>query len=198
MTDRYDLREYDHQFFRDNQDEQFRFGDWVIPKLNKLLKPKSILDVGCAGGGQIELWKNLEKEAWGIEGSPNIDEIISRTAESFIVRHDLRDKLNQPVICPVDLVQSYEVAEHIEKEYSEIFVENIVIHYPKHIVMTAAPVGQDGTFHVNCAPKESWIEKFGKHHYNIDNEIEGEIKSWGNPPDCAGWFLPNLMVYKRG
>ena len=34
--------------------------------------------------------------------------------------------------------------------------------------------------------------------YVIDNEIEDEIKSWGNPPDCAGWFLPNLMVYKRG
>ena len=130
--------------------------------------------------------------------SDNIDEIISRTADSFIVRHDLRDRLEQPVICPVDLLQSYEVAEHIEKEYSEIFVENIVMHYPKHIVMTAAPIGQDGTFHVNCAPKESWIEKFGKHHYNIDNEIEDEIKSWGNPPDCAGWFLPNLMVYKRG
>ena len=110
---------FDHQFFRDNQEEQFKFGDWVIPKLNKLLKPKSILDVGCAGGGQIELWKNLEKEVWGIEGSPNIDEIISKIADSFIVRHDLRDKLEQPIICPVDLLQSYEVAEHIEKEYSE-------------------------------------------------------------------------------
>ena len=198
MTDRYDLREYGYEFFRDNQDEQFRFGGWVIPKLNELLKPKTILDVGCAGGGQIELWKNLEKEAWGIEGSPNINEIVSKTADNFIVRHDLRDKLDQPVICPVDLLQSYEVAEHIEKEYSEIFVENIVMHYPKHIVMTAAPIGQLGDFHVNCAPKESWIEKFSKHHYNIDEEIESEIKSWGNPPDCAGWFLPNLMVYKRG
>ena len=49
MTDRYDLREYGYEFFRDNQDEQFRFGGWVIPKLNELLNPKRILDVGCAG-----------------------------------------------------------------------------------------------------------------------------------------------------
>ena len=101
MSDRYDLAGYDHNFFRDNQDEQFKFGGWIIPKLNELLKPKSILDVGCAGGGQIELWKNLEKKVWGIEGSPNIDEIISKTADIFILRHDLRDKLDQPIICPV-------------------------------------------------------------------------------------------------
>jgi len=198
MSDRYDLAEYDYDFFVDNQDEQFRFGRWVIPRLNSLLNPKSILDVGCGAGGQMELWKKLKLEVWGIEGSPNIEKIKSEEITKFIVSHDLRDKLSQPIICPVDLVQSYEVAEHIEGEHSDVFVENIVMHYPKNIVMTAAPVGQAGTKHVNCQPKEYWVERFNKHHYNIDKEIEDKIKSWGNPPDSAPWFIPNLMVYKIG
>ena len=89
MSDRYDLAEYDYDFFVDNQDEQFRFGRWVIPRLNSLLNPKSILDVGCGGGGQMELWKKLKLEVWGIEGSPNIEKIKSEEITKFIVSHDL-------------------------------------------------------------------------------------------------------------
>lgn len=196
--ERYDLGEYDHAFFRDNQDEQFRFGGFIIPKLNDLLKPKTVVDIGCAGGGQIELWRNLEVDARGVEGSPNIDEIISRVAQEFILSHDLRDRLESPIIDNVDLVQSYEVAEHIEHDFSEVFVENITIHNPKKIIMTAAPPGQGGTHHVNCQNKDYWVERFEKNGYNIDSETEDTVRTWGNPPDSAPWFLPNLMVFKRG
>lgn len=196
--ERYDLGEYDHAFFIDNQDEQFRFGGFIIPKLNDLLKPKTVVDIGCAGGGQIELWRNLEVDARGVEGSPNIDEIISTVAKEFILSHDLRDKLESPIIDNVDLIQSYEVAEHIEHKFSEVFVENITIHKPKKIIITAAPIGQAGTHHVNCQNKDYWVERFEKNGYNIDNETEEIVRSWGDPPNCAPWFLPNLMVYKRG
>mgnify|MGYP003119705430 CR=1 FL=1 len=196
--ERYDLGEYDHAFFIDNQDEQFRFGGFIIPKLNDLLKPKTVVDIGCAGGGQIELWRNLEVDARGVEGSPNIDEIVSTVAKEFILSHDLRDKLESPIIDNVDLIQSYEVAEHIEHKFSEVFVENMTIHNPKKVIITAAPVGQAGTHHVNCQNKDYWVERFEKNGYNIDNETEEIVRSWGNPPNCAPWFLPNLMVYKRG
>jgi hypothetical protein len=58
----------------------------------------------------------------------------------------------------VDVALSFEVAEHIDPEYASMLVANLTRRLPTRVIMTAAPPGQGGIAHVNCQPKQYWID----------------------------------------
>jgi len=67
MVDKYNLDEgYDNNFFDYNNIEQYTLGRFLIPKLIKMFNPSKVLDVGCAAGGQIEVWRDNDVSAFGL------------------------------------------------------------------------------------------------------------------------------------
>lgn len=72
----------------------------------------------------------------------------------------------------LDLAFSFEVAEHIEQDYADIFVDNMLSGDPRWVIMTAAPPGQGGCWHVNEQPKSYWIEKFERRGYKLSEESQ--------------------------
>jgi len=200
MVDKYSLDEgYDNNFFDYNNIEQYTLGRFLIPKLIKMFNPSKVLDVGCAAGGQIEVWRDNDVSAFGIEGSRNAWNIASSFSRQYMKLFDLRDTTENKFYEEIDLVQSYEVAEHVEGSYADNYIDVICIHEPKDIIMTAAPPGQGGTFHVNCQPKEYWINKLKNKGYSFDKEKVDEIVSWGigDEKPFPDWWPKNVMVFKK-
>lgn len=63
-----------------------------------------------------------------------------------------------------DLVTSFETAEHLDRKYADIFIDNLVRHSDLILFSAAIPF-QGGTHHVNEQPAKYWAEKFKKRGY---------------------------------
>ena len=71
---------------------------------------------------------------------------------------------------PVDLVWSCEVAEHILPDKVDHYLDTLA--NGRVVAMTHAVPGQGGHHHVNCQPREYWIEKLNARGYvlSMDND----------------------------
>lgn len=119
--------------------------DFIIKKYNI----KSVLDVGSGRGHAAKWFKENGLESIAIEGLK--DNVKNAVYPSICI-----DLTKQSYITNVDLVNCIEVVEHIEEKYINNLLDTICCG--KYIFMTHAVPGQDGHHHVNCQPKEYWIE----------------------------------------
>ncbi len=192
---------YDGTFFRYRRKWHIhgkqRRVPYVVQGIKEMFNPKSVIDIGCAIGDTIKGLLEVGIEAYGIEGS--------RAAEEYLVAPKERVRfldLRIPIPLPVttfDLVHCIEVAEHIEPEYADIFLDNLVL-FSNKILMSAAPPGQKGKGHVNCQPKEYWIEKMGARGYSHSQAIADAFWEYVAPAGGKASriiFHRNLMVFQR-
>ena len=98
-----------------------------------------------------------------------------------------------------DLVMSLEVGEHLDASDADEFVRNVSasIDPGGTLVWTAAHPGQGGVGHVNCQPKEYWIEKFTAHGLVRDEHLEKTIREEMLQGYHMGWFIMNLIVFRK-
>lgn len=198
-NERYNLNEaYDESFFdwSNNATQQKILAEYYAPKLIKEFQPKYVLDVGCGSGQWLDEYRKHSVKTKGVEGSVNAWEIMSEETKEVVTQWDLRDPLpsdNQDY--NIDFVQSFEVAEHIEENYANVFIYNITKDDPDVILLTAAPPGQNGHHHENCQEKEYWMKKMKNKGYIFNVELLNKIESWGVPDDCPLWWPHNLMVF---
>jgi hypothetical protein len=150
---------YGEKFFKRRQSLSWRTS-YVCSGINELFHPSSVVDVGCAIGDYVHEFLNMGIHCTGIEGSSDVIPYLVVDAV-YINIHDLRIPINFEAYPVYDVVMCLEVAEHIEKEYADIFIQNLS-KLSNTIVMSAAPIGQKGHGHYNCQPPEYWIEKVEK------------------------------------
>jgi hypothetical protein len=168
----------------------------VCEAINTVLAPKSVMDVGCAIGDLVYYWKNnMGIPSHGIEGSKNAMEYFM--CDGIYVL-DLREEIKIGI--HFDLVTCFEVAEHIEPEYADQFLSNLVV-LGNRILMSAAPPGQGGHYHVNCQPYEYWIEKMQFLGYSYDGTTVNILKNiwepWKKKPGIKAYY-DNLLFFRKG
>ena len=194
---RYDLDiAYTESFFGwgDNAAQQKVLAEYFVPKIIEKFNPKCVLDVGCGTGQWIDEYRKYNVLTKGVEGSSNAFIEMSEETKNNVLQWDLRDKIEEEDY-NIDFVQSFEVAEHIEKEYADVFVHNLIKDDPDIILFTAAPPDQHGFRHVNCQERYYWWKKMKAEGYIFDQDLLNEIKEWGAPKDCPFWWPFNLMVF---
>jgi len=195
--ERYDLEKtYTESFFGwdDNAGEQKILAQYFVPKIVKLFNPKYILDVGCGSGQWLDEYRKHNIKIKGIEGSSNAWVTMSDETKEVVTQWDLRDTIQEEDY-NIDYAQSFEVAEHLEEEYADIFLHNLIKDDPDTVLLTAASVGQHGIQHVNCQEREYWMTKMKNMGYLFNQDLLNEIKSWDTPKDCPFWWHSNLMVF---
>ncbi len=195
--ERYNLDEtYTESFFgwNDNAAQQKNLAQYFVPKIVEKFNPKCVLDVGCGSGQWLDEYRKYNIKTKGIEGSRHAWHTMSEGTKEVVLQWDLRDKREEDYY-DVDFVQSFEVAEHIEEEYADRFIRNLVKDNPNIVLLTAAAPDQHGMKHVNCQDKEYWWYKMRDNGYLFDQNLLNTIKSWGEPDDCPFWWEPNLMVF---
>jgi hypothetical protein len=149
--------------------------DWRVDIVCKAILEsfniKSLIDFGCARGEYVKGFLDQGIDAWGIEGSPCCLQETLLPQDRLIIA-DLRLPLN--IVKTVDLVMCFEVAEHIEDEHAHTFCQNLCL-CSKQILLTAAPPGQGGHYHVNCRPKDYWVSKMQEFGYLHDQDVVTKV-----------------------
>ncbi len=167
--------------------------------LNDIVKPKKVVDVGCAIGDLVKGWMDLGVDAHGLEGSPGAMKFLE-VPDDRVLLHDLREPLSN-WIDDADLVTCFEVAEHIEEEYADQFVDNLIALGAPEILISAAPPGQGGHYHVNCQPYEYWVEKFRVRGYArvaiAEHRIKKALAPWRHKAGIKAYYN-NLLHFWNG
>lgn len=174
---------------------------WRVPivcdAIVKEFAPSSVVDVGCAIGEFVMGFHGRSIFSCGVEGSERcLPHIV--VARRLIKIRDLRKKFDLEMF--FSLVMCFEVAEHIEPEYTDQFLDNLV-NLSDRVLLTAAPPGQGGHYHVNCQPKQYWIDKFDNLGYeNIQERAENVKTSWEPWKKKKGMsaYYTNLLYFERG
>ncbi len=205
---------YSGRFFRTRHRLAWR-AEHMCKVINDVFQPKSLMDVGCAIGDLVKGFVDLGIDAYGIEGSeevkPHLVCIESKNPQLIkgfnemrlrILINDLRIPFKLGVMRDLkfDLVTCIEVAEHIEPEYADIFIDNITGLSDKILMSYAGPV-QLGHSHVNCQEFEYWEEKFHKKNYLYSPSIvlkvlEG-LEPWKHKDGIKALFKHNLVCFER-
>lgn len=160
---------------------------------------KNVIDVGCADGDIAKEWLVSGFDSYGMEGSDGAKEFSVLPSDRQIW-YDIRVPLGDKSELKFDLVVSLEVAEHIEPEYADVYVDNLIRLSRGSILLSAAPPGQGGHYHVNCQTPGYWEAKFEGHGYYRNKSVEDGIKyriaPWKNAAGIKA-FYHNLLYFQE-
>lgn len=162
----------------------------VVAILRGWFPVQSVLDVGCAKGTWLSVWSDAgADDIRGVDGNYVDRNTLAIPAERFSAK-DLSQGFDFSRC--FDLVQSLEVAEHIQATAADIFVDNLVKHASGSILFSAAPPGQGGEFHVNEQPYEYWREKFAAHGYIACDCLRPRLI---DNRKVSFWYRYNTLLY---
>jgi SAM-dependent methyltransferase len=156
-----------------------------------------IIDVGCATGDFLKGFYDRGYIVSGIEGAPGAFEYMDQEIKRRVVELDLRKEIKLPTY--YDFCFSLEVAEHIEPEFADQYVDNLC-GLSDFILISAASPGQGGHYHVNCQPSEYWEDKFIARGYMRSHLKENiwrrEIGPWRSRREIRSYYH-NSLVFRR-
>lgn len=167
-----------------------RSANTVIRLLLQHVPVKSVLDIGCARGAWLAAWQHAgATQVAGVDGHYIEKASLLISPDNFHAR-DLSDgfDLDQQF----DLVQSLEVAEHIDAKNSDCFVANLVRHANGLLLFSAAPPGQGGEHHVNEQPYDYWRHKFAAHDFLPFDYFRPLLS---NHTEVSPWYRYNTLLY---
>lgn len=124
--------------------------------------PESAVDIGCGRGAWLATCRDFGvKRVVGVDGGWNSQEAM---LDSCIEFHPANLEKELPLSGPFDLAISLEVAEHLQPESSEAFVESIS-SLSDVVLFGAAFTGQPGVNHINTRPHSFWAGLFYERGY---------------------------------
>ena len=153
-----------------------------------IINPNQVIDVGCGPGTYVYSMIKLGIKAFGYDLDERVDGLPYLYNKSIF---DIKDS--------GDMVMCIEVAEHINPEFSQDIVDSLYNMVEKDgiLLFTAAHLGQGGTDHINCRPKEYWEYKFKEKGLIRSSTLENQLLSYVVRDSFMGWFKMNLMIFYK-
>ncbi len=187
-----ETKHYNKEFYGEQEDLSYNSAKILVPMINEIFHPKSVIDIGCGVGFWLKVWKEEIgiTDILGVEG-PYVTAEMFKTDSQLLKIADL--KLPLQISRRYDMVTTFEVAEHIEEQSADVFINNLV-KLSDVVVFSAAIIGQKGTYHVNEQMPEYWAEKFLKHDYIPVDYLRPHI--WKNNK-IAYWYRQNILFFMK-
>lgn len=182
---------YTTEFFDTIRDGSRRSAEVVVPIVLEVLKPKSVIDVGCGDGTWLSVFVEMGvKDVLGLDG-----EYVKATQLRIPQDRFNATDLSSPftVARKFDLAMSLEVAEHLPPPSARGFVESLSRLAPLILFSAAIPL-QGGTNHLNEQWPEYWVELFRTHDYLPIDFIRGTI--WNNQK-VEWYYSQNTLLFAR-
>ncbi|MGB3586772.1 MAG: methyltransferase domain-containing protein [Tunicatimonas sp.] len=180
---------YKTNFYRSRHNKTLYSAETIIKIISDIVNPKSVVDMGCGVGTWLEVFTHLGVEdVLGLEGHWVEDEKIVIPLAKF-KKVNLEDELT--LDRRFDLAISLEVAEHINEQYAERFVENLTKLAPVVMFSAAIPL-QEGKYHVNEQWPDYWKAIFEEKGYLLVDLIRPQV--W-NDERIEMWYAQNTFVY---
>ncbi len=156
--------------------------------LMKILKPKSVIDCGCGPGIYLKSFKDGGCEVLGIDYCKSASKYLSEF-EQVDLRFPYEPKKKY------DLSICLEVAEHIDKSYAGILIDNLV-KTSDTILFSAATPKQGGENHINEQKLSYWINLFKTHGYEL-HRFNNLLKNYLNNIPCNDWLRNNTVLLRK-
>ena len=183
------MAKYNDPFFDYVDAGAIRSASVIVPLAYVLLRPGSVLDVGCGRGGWLRAWKNAGAELiLGVDG-----DYVDRNRLYIDLGSFRPTDLSEPfdLARRFDLVQCLEVAEHVPAACAEALIDCIVRHGDM-VLFAAAEPGQGGTGHVNERPLDYWRGLFNARGYACFDPLRPRMHT---DPRIEPWYRYNTLVY---
>ena len=170
---------YDEHYFRHYcgpipydrcRKEWLEFFAKIADEIVRQIRPRTVLDVGCAKGFLVEALRDRGVFAYGID--------ISEYAISE-VREDIKpyckvQSLLEPLEGRYDLIICIEVLEHLPKEEGRRAIANMCQH-SWDIIFSSTPSDVTSETHQNVQPVEYWRQLFSEHGFVEDKSFNTSV-----------------------
>lgn len=180
---------YTGNFHSDRDSHTRNSAEAVISLLFELIRPESVVDVGCGVGTWLATFTRMGcRDVLGIDGAYVQTELLQIPPERFRP-HDLTMPIS--LERQFDLAMSLEVAEHLESQYAQQFVRSLTRLAPVLLFSAAIPF-QGGVHHVNEQWPDYWHALFKAHGFVCIDALRERL--W-NRTDVLYWYRQNILLY---
>lgn len=182
---------YTESFYQSQQQGSLRSAEIIVPLLINLINPKSIIDIGCGVGTWLSVFKKMGVEdILGVDGEW-VNRRMLKIPDNCFLTHDMTQPLQ--LSRKFELVMSLEVAEHLPKEYAELFIDSLTRLAPVVLFSAAIPF-QGGANHVNEQWPDYWAALFKAKEYEVIDCIRKHI--WDNDK-IKYWYAQNTLIFSN-
>jgi SAM-dependent methyltransferase len=180
---------YSEDFYAYQRGGSRRSAEVVLAIVLDLLKPASIIDVGCGVGTWLAVARGLGvRSLLGLEGEW-VRYVAKDVDELDITFCDLEAPLKVPQ--RFDLALCMEVAEHLTEGRADSFVRDLCA-MSDVILFGAAVPGQGGCDHINEQWQSYWSERFASLGYRPYDVVRPKV--WTDPR-VEHWYRQNSLLY---
>jgi SAM-dependent methyltransferase len=180
---------YSRRWFAGQVATALSSADMVVPLMIDLVRPASVVDVGCGLGAWLAAFVRAGvTDVIGVDGDYIDRAMLKIPAERFHAR-DLVAPLS--LDRTFDLAVSVEVAEHLPESVADQFVASLTDLAPL-VAFSAAVPGQGGNHHVNEQWPSYWAEKFAARGYAVADPFRPAL--WASQ-QVEWWYRQNLLLY---
>lgn len=159
----------------------------VVPLVADLVRPRSVVDVGCGSGAWLAAFAERGAEVVGVDG-PWVEGGLP--VPGLLVACDL-ETASPDLGRRFDLAVSLEVAEHLSPHRAAPFVEALTA-LSDVVLFSAAIPGQGGRDHRNEQWPSYWADRFGAVGYVPLDVLRPQV--W-DCPEVAWWYRQNVLLY---
>jgi SAM-dependent methyltransferase len=161
--------------------------DVVVPLLRDLVRPASVLDVGCGPGTWLAAFsRHGVNDFHGVDSMPRSFSRLDQNAFELVdLGAGYRPQRRY------DLALCIEVAEHLPAASAGVLIDSLVAAAPV-VAFAAAIPGQGGIGHINEQWPSYWRELFATRGYLQHDVIRGHI--WDDTR-VRPWYRQNLFLY---
>ena len=181
--------EYDAEFYQKTMLEVRRSAGVIVPMVVELVKPNSVLDVGCGIGTWLAAFQAAGvDDVVGLDGEYVPGEMLEIPKDRFFAVD-----LNEPIQMDrrFDLVVSLEVAEHLHEIAAAGFVRSLTRLGPVVLFSAAIPF-QGGEHHVNEQWLDYWSAMFARCGFVIVDCLRTRL--WNDESICW-WYAQNMVLF---
>lgn len=144
----------------------------------------NVIDIGCGLGYYTATFNSNGIPCRGYDGNPNTPDTSHNECEVV--------DFSEPVsLYPMDMVLSLEVGEHIPEKYEKVFIENLIKHANKTIILSWAVMHQGGFGHVNCQNNDHVIKAIEYYDFKYDPIYSEFLRI----RSTKSWFKETIMVF---
>lgn len=180
---------YNNSFYEEFIDSSRLSASVVVPLVMNLVKPKSVVDVGCGIGIWLSVFKEHGvKKITGVDGLWVDQKLLAIPKESFL-GIDVTEAFS--LNARADLAVCLEMAEHVPASVAENLVKTLTSIAPV-VLFSAAIPHQGGAGHVNEQWPAYWTALFKKNGFVPVDCIRRKI--WEDKR--VSWFYAqNMFIY---
>jgi glycosyltransferase involved in cell wall biosynthesis/SAM-dependent methyltransferase len=162
--------------YRRNETQWLDFFNHIAEQLIQSLKPRTILDVGCAIGFLVEAFWRRGVRAYGIDVSEYAITQVPEDLKGFCSVRSVIEPLPENFPQSYDLLTCIEVLEHMPPDEGKMAIKNMASK-TRCILFSSTPHDLVEPTHVNVRPVIYWLQSFAEVGFYPDLRFDASFVS---------------------